>query len=187
MEGEVAFINSLIRYATWRNTIILLLAQFVVQGLILLWAYPQLGDQGVPLDMRSGLTVPALREYLTSIGPHGRKLYALNELTLDLLFPLLYSCAYSFLFLRLIIPMTGNASRWRLIGLLPFVIAAADICENVSIVGAAASYASPGAWAGAVVFFNMIKGSVMMTTLVALVLVICVRLAFFFMKRRRTT
>lgn len=172
------------RYATWRNTLVLLAAQFAVQGLILFWLYPQIGGQGVPLDMRSGLSVPEIQEYLTSIGPGGRQLYAWNECTLDFLFPLLYSSAYSFLFLRLILPLTGTPSKWSLISLLPFVIAAADICENLAIIGAMATLQGPGTWAGAVVFFNTIKGSVMMLTLAALVLVICMRLLSFFIKQR---
>jgi hypothetical protein len=182
----MVFVKFLNRYATWRNTIVLLLAQFVIQGLILFWLYPQIGGPGVPLDMRSGLSVAEIQQYLTSIGPAGRKIYALNECTLDVLFPLLYAPAYAFLFLRLITPTAGATSRWRLLGLLPFAIAIADLCENVSIIGAIATSVSTGAWARAVVFFNTIKGSIMMLTIAALLIGICVRLLFLVFTRRGT-
>lgn len=182
----MAITHFLTRHGTWRNTILLLLAQFGVQCLILFWFYPLIGGRGHPLDMRSGLTIADIQQYLTSIGPDGRKLYALNEGTLDVLFPLLYSFAYSFLLLRLIAPMAGAASRWRLIGLLPFAIATFDLCENASVIGAITTFASAGtaAWARAAVLFNTIKGGAMILTITALLAVGCMRLFFFFYKRR---
>lgn len=180
----MVFVKFLNRYATWRNTIVLLLAQFVVQGLILFWLYPRIGGTGVPLDMRSGLSIAEIQQYLTSIGPDGRKIYALNECTLDVLYPLLYAPAYAFLLLRLIMPIAGTTSRWRLLGLLPFAIAIADLCENASIIGAITGSVSNGAWARAVIFFNTIKGSFIMVSIAALVVVLGMRLWFLVFARR---
>ncbi len=179
-------ISFLIRYAMWRNTIILLAAQFVVQGVILVLIYPKIGGQGVPLDMRSGMTAPEIQAYITSLSPEGRKLYALNEGTVDILFPLLYASAYSFLFLRLLTPMTDTVSRLRFLALLPFGIAVADVFENISIIRSLATYEHPGAWFSGVVLFNTIKGSLMMVTITALLITICVRL-FLLIRNRKTT
>src|SRR5512134_129708 len=104
--------RSLVRFATWRNTILLLADQFAVQGLILFVLYPLI--VGLSLDVSFGLSVPEIQEYLGSIGDGGRNLYAFNEAVVDVLFPLLYSTAYAFLLLRLLLPLTGDASRWRL-------------------------------------------------------------------------
>ncbi len=180
----MVFVQFLNRHATWKNTIVLLLAQFVIQGLILFWLYPRIGGAGVPLDMRSGLSVPEISGYLTSLGQDGRKIYALNEWTLDVLYPLLYAPAYAFLLLRLITPLAGAASRWLLLGLLPFAIAIADLCENASIIGAITGSVSTGGWARSVIFFNTIKGSFIMLSIAALFVVLCMRLVFFVFARR---
>ncbi len=169
-------IRRLLRHSAWKNTVILLAAQFALQGLILFWMYPKLGGSVAPLDMRSGLSLPAVAGYLASLGEQGRRLYALNECTLDLLFPLLYSLAYSFLFLRLLAPFAGGTSRWLLLSLLPFGIAAADLFENFSITGAIASYPAVDAWSRAVIVFNTVKGSLMAVTIASLFLVFAVRI-----------
>ncbi len=180
-------ISILRRIATWRNTIILLAAQFIVQGVILFLIYPKIGGQGVPLDMRSGITAAEIQTYIASLGEEGRKLYALNEGTADILFPLLYSSAYSFLFLRLLIPMTGAVSRWHLLAWLPFGIAIADVLENVSIIESLTGYEHPGVWFSSLILFNTVKGSLMMVTIIALLILICVRLLFLMKKRSLRT
>ncbi len=179
----MAFTDFLARRATWKTTIILLLAQFIVQGLILFGAYPLIGGRGYPLDMRSGMSVAEVREYAAGIDPDGRRIYALNEGTLDMLFPILYSLAYSFLFFRLIVPMAGDGSRWRLLALLPFAVAAVDIGENLSIIGVLAAAPGARAWPQAVIFFNAVKGFLMTATIAALLLLIVMRLAFLVFKR----
>jgi hypothetical protein len=178
-------IKFLIRYASWRNTIGLLTIQFALQAMILFWLYPLIGGKGVPLDMRTGLSPAEIYEYLTSIGPGGRKIYALNESTLDMLFPLFYSFAYAFLFLRLISGMAGERSRWHLIGLLPFVIAIADFFENVSILGTIAAYPIRSvSWAYMVVFCNTIKGSLILPVFAVLIAVVIARFFVLFALRR---
>ncbi len=179
-------ITMLQRYATWRITIILLAVQFVVQAIILFLIYPSIGGQGVPLDMRSGMSSHEIQEYLISIGEKGRTLYALNEGTADILFPLLYSFAYSFLFIRLITPMAGTASRWHWFALLPFGIAIADVFENASIIASLSAFEHSGSWSRAVIIFNTIKGSLMMVTITLLVSILCARLLFFLFKKRRS-
>ncbi len=182
----MVILTMLQRYATWRNTIILLAIQFVVQAVILFLIYPAIGGQGVPLDMRSGMSSPEIQAYLISIGDKGRTLYALNEGTADILFPLLYSFAYSFLFIRLITPRAGSASRWHWFALLPFGIAIADVFENASIIGSLSAFEHPGTWFRAVIIFNTIKGSLMMITIALLVSMLCARLLFFLFKKRRS-
>ena len=99
------------------------------------------------------------------------------------MYPLLYAPAYAFLLLRLMAPLTGASSRWRLLSLLPFAIAIADLCENASILGAISTSPQSAAWAGGVVLFNTIKGSLMLPAIVALFFVICARLIFSLKKR----
>jgi hypothetical protein len=182
----MVMLTMLQRYATWKNTIILLAVQFVVQAIILFLIYPTIGGQGVPLDMRSDMSIHEIQAYLMSIGEKGRRLYALNEGTADILFPLLYSSAYSFLFIRLITPMAGTASRWHWFALLPFSIAIADVIENASIIGSLSTYQHPGSWFRAVVVFNTVKGSLMMITIASLLSILCARLLFLLFKKRRT-
>jgi hypothetical protein len=172
------------RYATWRNTIILFAAQIAFQLTILYLIYPRIGGPGVPLDMRSGMSVPEVQDYLAGIGEKGRRIYALNEGTFDLVFPFLYSSAYAFLFVRLITPLAGAASRWQFLALLPFGVAIADLFENASIIGAVATYERPGIWFDGVLLFNTIKGSLMMIAIPALFILLCGRLLLFLFRKR---
>lgn len=181
----MVLVRFLLRYASWKNTLILLAAQFIFQGLILFWLYPQIGGQGVPLDMRSGLSIATVHEYLIGLSPAGRNIYAWNEGTLDVVYPLLYAPAYAFLLLRLIIPIAGTSSRWCLLSLLPLAIAIADLGENASIIGAIATSEQSVAWARFVVLFNTLKGSIMLLAIAALFIVICTRLIFL-LKGRET-
>jgi hypothetical protein len=185
---HMRMIKVLIRYASWRNTLGLFVIQFALQAMILFWLYPLIGGQGKPLDIRFGLSAVEINEYLTSIGSSVRKIYTLNECTLDMLFPLFYSFAYAFLLLRLILGIVSETSRWCLVSLLPFLIAIADLFENISILGTLAAYPIRSApWANLVVFFNMIKHSMTLLVLVALFAVIVSRLFVLFSSRHNKT
>jgi hypothetical protein len=171
------------RYATWKNTIILLIAQFAAQFSILFLIYPQIGGQGYPLDIRKGMTPSEVRSYVEGLSEKGRDIYAINEGTADVLYPVLYSAAFAFLLFRLLAPVTGEGSRWRRLALLPFCLAVTDLFENASIIGTLATRAENGPWLDGVVLFNAVKGVLISVTLAVLGVTLCVRL-FFFLKRK---
>ncbi len=175
--------NLVKRYATWKNTIFLLALQFAAQFFILFLIYPRIGGEGYPLDMRKGMTPDEIRNYIGTLSEKGRLIYAVNEGTADVLYPVLYSAAFSFLLFRLLAPVTVETNRWRMLALLPFCVAVADLFENASIIGTLATRAESGVWTGGVVLFNAVKGMLITVTLAALGITLLVR-AVFFLRRK---
>lgn len=122
--------NWLFSFSTWRKTAYLLAANFSLQALMLLIIYPMLGTTAEPLDTRVGLNEIAIREFLQEIGSAGRKLYAINELTLDMLFPVIYALAYTLLLVQLVKACGQKKTPLKYLALLPLAIALCDLIEN---------------------------------------------------------
>src|SRR5438552_10248460 len=80
----------------------------------------------IPLDGRwQGYTPADVRDFLDVIGLSGRHLYGWTEVTLDLVFPLLYAALLSTLIARTILPGRGRHTIW-----LPWLAAVFDYGEN---------------------------------------------------------
>ena len=100
---------------------------------------------GVPddvqkIDLLFGYTPQQLYRIMQEFGQVGRRAYALNHLTSDVIFPLVYaflfSTAISYTFVRAFPP-----SSWlQYINLLPFGLLVVDFIENFSLVALLLTY-----------------------------------------------
>lgn len=109
--------------------------------------------------------------YLASIGEAGRSWYMINQLTLDLLFPLAYGSAYIALFLWLMKKAEVNIILYRL-ALIPLAIVVSDIIENVTIVVSIAKFPAIPGWleSGAAIASAAKQSAIAVTMTVAVVL-----------------
>ncbi len=101
-------------------------------------------EEGVTaIDTRLYYTPAELYGMMDAYGEQGRVGYALNHVTADLLFPLVYSfffgTAISFLFLR---AFTHN-SRIQRLNLTPFALLAVDLVENISLLVLLLAFPAP--------------------------------------------
>lgn len=126
--------NWLFKISTWRTTAVLLAANFTLQAIIFLLIYPMISATTEPLDTRVGLSEATIRAFLQEIGMEGRKIYALNELTLDMLFPMTYAVAYALLVVQLVKSCGQKQTPLKYLALLPIAIALCDVLENTLIV-----------------------------------------------------
>jgi hypothetical protein len=85
------------------------------------------------LDIRFSYSPDEVFDLAARLGERGRQLYALSELSIDAIYPLLYS-SFFYLLLLLVIPRAfSNHPRWQRLALLPFAALACDYAENVSL------------------------------------------------------
>lgn len=125
--------NRLYRFSSWKRALSFLGLNFLVQAIILLVMYPQISQNLQPLDVQFGLTAEIVSSFLGAIGESGRSLYFLNELTLDMLFPVVYGLAYSLLIVQLVKAGGLETTRLKYLACLPLVLAGSDVLENIHI------------------------------------------------------
>ena len=87
----------------------------------------RLGKGEKLLDGRWWYTPADAGALLCKLGKDGRRLYAVSEVTLDLIFPFAYGLSFALLLVRL----WPRDQAWLL--LLPFVTVIADLLENFTI------------------------------------------------------
>jgi hypothetical protein len=105
------------------------------------------------LDVRSFYTPSDVQQLMQALGPQGRNLYAITEVTLDLLFPFVYGGLLALLLVRLYDCRTA-----RSLVVIPVIAIVFDLLENLSAFTLSLTYSgqpSPLAWAGAA--FTLIK------------------------------
>jgi len=86
-----------------------------------------LGGAETPDSFWQGYTPAEVADFLRHIGPGGRSLYAWTQLTLDVVFPVVYAVCLARPLARAASPTIGPLLIW-----LPFVVAGFDLAENVS-------------------------------------------------------
>ncbi|MGF1736838.1 hypothetical protein [Photobacterium satsumensis] len=166
--------NWLINFSSWKKAGVLLSLNFALQAIILLIIYPLISASIDPLDVQVGLTSESVNSFFNEIGTAGRKYYFLNEMTVDMLFPLVYSFAYSLLLIELIKSCELISSSLKYIALLPFGIGASDVIENVHILVAIHSYpAKSELLINGLFIANMSKHSLTVLVLSAILLLTC--------------
>lgn len=139
-------LQCLLKHSTWRLTLVLLALNFALQALILLGSYPACCGTQIPLDISFLLPPSAVYAFLNAIGEEGRQLYLINELSLDIAFPIFYAAAYSCLLAQLLKHNQLQHSRY-LVGLyLPLAIACADLFENLHISALLITYPQPSVY-----------------------------------------
>jgi hypothetical protein len=123
-----------VRYATW-PTITLLFTGFLlsVSGFTLRAA--ALGPDNKALDARFFYRPDQVRDLLEALGQRGRSLYAISEVTLDLVFPFLYAGILAVLIVNLY-----DAQAARSLLLAPLFGMTADLLENITAATLAWTY-----------------------------------------------
>jgi hypothetical protein len=113
------------KYATLKSILILM-------GIVLLFQFlwfPQFlpkGEHAVMIDTEMGYTAEDAYEIIGNYTDNMRQRYILGEITLDLVFPVIYTLLFSFL----IFFLTKNAT----LALFPFLQMIFDYLENIGIV-----------------------------------------------------
>jgi len=150
------------RFINWKT----LLALFLLCLPLVLVAFPWRKERLVKLthlaeptfDVRIAYTPQELLRDLPSFGLEARRLYAVSELTLDFVFPLLYNplliVALALIYRRL----APAAAPMHKLAYLPFGLWLADLSENASLACLFLAYPpalTPVAWAAS--FFSLMK------------------------------
>jgi hypothetical protein len=129
-------IGLLTKLATGRWVIVFLLLVIAINAFVLPAIYPRFET----LDMQSSYSPEKAYQLIASYGEGGRQSYALIELTLDLIYPILSALMFSSLtiyFFRRIFPLN---SFWQKLPLLGPIVMIVDYLENISIVTMLLSY-----------------------------------------------
>ena len=182
----MTMMDRLFNFSSWKIAGGLLGFNFILQALILLVIYPMISTTTTPLDVQIGLTPDLITSYFNEIGEVGRKYYLLNEMTIDMLFPLVYSFAYALLLVELIksLKLTGSAVKY--IALLPFGIGLSDIIENTLIITGLQIYPTQNStFESALIYANMAKHGLTFVALLS-VCIFVIWLVFSKVSRRKT-
>ena len=144
------------RIATW-PIFALLVVLFILCTLGFQWrskAMREIAGRDVrPFDVRDSYTPDEARELLETMGERGRRIYAITQLTLDLVFPFIYGG----LFVITLYKLYGNPGYLLLV---PLIAVATDLLENLTTTYLALSYrglASPVARVASI--FTTVKRS----------------------------
>jgi hypothetical protein len=131
-----ALLDRLERHATRRN-VLLLLAMFLVINAGLL---PLAGERleaysgGVgPLDLRPAYTADEAYTSLAAYGDEGRRFYLLLLLTVDLIYPVVYSLFFSLTIVYCLRQVLAADHTLQRAALLPWVSLLADFVENAGL------------------------------------------------------
>jgi hypothetical protein len=126
----------LTKFATGKLVILFILLVIAVNAFLLPALYPSFET----LDMQSSYSPDKAYQFIDSYGEAGRQSYALIELTLDLVYPILSALMFSsftIFFFRRLFPLT---SFWQKLPLLGPIVMGIDYLENISIVTMLFSY-----------------------------------------------
>ncbi len=121
------------RYASWRNVLILLGCFLVINVFLML----SLGGNPnlKPLDLEFGYNAARAYELLAAYNESERSVYLLIELTLDIIYPIIYSLFLSFVLFLLF-------ANYRL-AKLPLFLILIELLENTAIVVLLSNYPNP--------------------------------------------
>jgi hypothetical protein len=114
------------RWATW-PVVALLFVMFLLCAQGFEWRRKTLGYENRGLDSRFWYSPDEARDFLQNIGERGRRIYVATQLTLDIVFPLIYGT----LFAALIVHLYARENA-KILVLVPLLTVAADLLENVT-------------------------------------------------------
>lgn len=123
-------IGFLTKLATGRLVILFVSLVIAVNAFALPLIYPRFET----LDMQSSSSPEEAYQRIASYGEDGRQYYALIELTLDVIYPLLSALMFSSLTIFLFRRVFPLDSFWQKLPLLGPVVIVVDYLENASIV-----------------------------------------------------
>jgi hypothetical protein len=126
----------LTKLATGKLIIVCLLLVIAVNAFLVPAVYPSFET----LDMRSSYTPQEAYQLIRSYGEEGRHYYALIEVTLDLVYPILWALLFSLLTIYLFRRAFPPNSFWQNLPLLGPIVMLVDYLENASIITMLLSY-----------------------------------------------
>ncbi|PCJ71100.1 MAG: hypothetical protein COA62_00260 [Rhodobiaceae bacterium] len=134
----------LMRFSNWLEristgaTLVLSLGLYVLFGFGVMpnlgHFIPALPEALGPLDLMFAYTPAEAFERIAAYGPDGRLAYALVSLTVDVIYPIIYTVAFGVLITVLARHVFASGSAALRLNLLPVGIFVFDMCENVSVV-----------------------------------------------------
>jgi hypothetical protein len=157
--------SSLAHFATW-PVVALLFVLFLICSQGFEWRRKRLGYETRTLDARFWYSPTDASDFLCGIGPDGRRIYAVTELTLDILFPLVYGSLFAALIIQVYAPERG-----KFLLLVPLLAAVFDVLENITTAYLAWQYdgrTSPIARGAAV--FTATKSALLLLSLILIVI-----------------
>jgi hypothetical protein len=119
------FYNQLERVASWQ-VVALLFVLFIICAQGFEWRHKKLGYENPSPDGRGWYSPVEVRDFLHNIKEEGRRTYYTTELTLDLLFPLVYGT----LFASFITHVYARKSA-KILSLVPLLAVICDLMENI--------------------------------------------------------
>lgn len=151
--------------ATWPS-VALLFGIFVLCSGGFNWRSKRLGCENPALDARFWYSPEQARMFFKAIGPAGRRIYAMTQVTLDIVFPLTYGTLFALLIVHVYDQSVAQTLVW-----VPVLAAIIDLLENATTAFLAWQFddrASPLAWVAAV--FTAVKTVLFGVGLVLIVL-----------------
>lgn len=153
--------NTLQKYALGWIVFILFLLDAAFMGFIMPLAGASMkggaGEMG-PLDLQLFFTPAKAYQMVASYGESGRAFYRITELTLDIIYPIVYTLFFSLLITWLFRKGFPADSRMQRLNVVPFGAWLFDLLENLGIVGMLSIFPStPALLAWATAFFTLVK------------------------------
>ncbi len=153
--------NLLERRGTWA-VVALLFILFILCAQGFEYRRKVLGYENRILDSRFWYSPIEARDFLHTIGERGRRIYAATQLTLDILFPIVYGALFAILLIRVYSP--PNAKNLMIV---PLLTAAADLLENVTAAYLALQFdGEPSSVARVAAFFTAAKSILFVLSLI---------------------
>jgi hypothetical protein len=155
----------LARLANWKTIVILILIALPFNLVIFPMRSARLKELSKKdnpiLDVMFAYTPAQVYELVPAYGEQGRQLYAMTELTADLVYPIIYNLLLSVLMAIVFRTAFSSGSKLHRLPLLPLASWLADYLENVGITIMLLSYPQElDAVAGATSFFSTAKWAV---------------------------
>lgn len=119
------FYNQLEHWASWQ-VVALLFVLFIICAQGFEWRRKQLGYENPGLDSRGWYSPLEVRDFLHNIKEEGRRIYYRTELSLDLLFPLVYGALFASLITHVYVRESA-----RFLVLVPLLAVICDVLENI--------------------------------------------------------
>ena len=134
-------LDLLTKLATGKLVVVFILLVYVVNAFVLKAIYPSYIYPGFEtLDFQSSYSPERAYQLIDSYGEEGRQYYALIELTLDLIYPILNALMFSTLTIYLFRRIFPPDSFWQKLPLLGPIVMIVDYLENAGIVTMLLSY-----------------------------------------------
>jgi hypothetical protein len=128
--------NLLIKLATGRNILLLIILFLLANFVIIPFIYPTFQT----LDTLPSYTPQKAYELISSYGDQGRQTYIVTELTLDLIYPFISALLFSLLILYTFQRGFPGKAWLHRFAWIPFGVMIADYLENICVVIMLLSY-----------------------------------------------